>query len=167
MRIFNFLRINNSSTKTSKPLDSIDGLFQFDFENFDINDFESIPFISTQTIGVQSHLKFRLYPKERGLFDLLEIKEFSSGTIKNFTFVNLKPKRRDISKVKRLVNDLVSILGNDSTKAGEFKSDDSLDLKSDYWTGRSWMENKFNTPLTLAYESSKGITLVISKRIVS
>lgn len=164
MKLFDFLRFNKNSNGSAKSFHTISDLFQFNLDEINESEFTKKPVNTSQTVGVHTHLELSLFPKERGLFDKLEIKKLSSNKYENFIFTKLKLRRGDIPKVKLLVNDLVTLLGIDSTNAGKFKSDDILDLKSDYWTGRSWIENKFDTPIMLGFDSETGLTLVISRR---
>lgn len=72
-------------------------------------------------------------------FDVVEIRDFEGIPNKNILF---QPKQVKIKEIKMLVNDFAKICGVDHIGQGKFTSEDELEIKKGYWSGRSWTENQ-------------------------
>lgn len=129
----------------------------FDFFNVDLKNIPDDSFIEAETetnvVGetVQNFRK-TLGDKECGIFDTVEVK-IIGGKIKNVTFLSFHPESVKLENLKRLIDDLYLIHGQDSNGSGKFTSKDAQDYKDSeslVFFGRSWSDYpKYKYPVAV------------------
>lgn len=150
--------LNSSNLKTS-----IFDFFEIDLKNIPDNSFIANE-IENNKIGqtVQTFRKLLSY-KECGLFDTLEIKVIE-GIHKNIFFKTFNPDGISFKALKKLIDDLYLIHGNDIDNKGKFNNNDRKDyLDSEFYMlfGRSWTEVPKNKhPITISRDENE-LTLSI------
>ncbi|MDZ4203425.1 MAG: hypothetical protein U1C46_01285 [Bacteroidales bacterium] len=148
----------NYNSKTIKTLYDI---FTLDLENLPDDSFTKGETEKNESSDYLTNYRKNLNPKELGLFDSLEIKVFENSKGKNFIFGGYNFNTGDIYKVQQLIDNLFLINGTDDLNAGKFTKHDESDLKSDYWTGRMWCEEKYTTGVMIAFDSDTGLSMTI------
>jgi hypothetical protein len=142
----------------SKKKTSVLELLNEDLSNIDIN---SYTFIESEITDYGTEIKTYkkdLKLKELGLFISIEFILFPNGE-KNFTLKS-DIEKLERSKLKQLVNDLVSFYGYDSSDSGKIENDEIEKIISEkWWLGRTWYNSKPEVSIYL--HDSENLTLTI------
>lgn len=131
-----------TSTISNKPKRTIFDFFQIDLKNIPDDSF-IVGELEENTSGktVQNFRKSLNY-KECGLFDTIEVKVID-GTNKNVFLKSFNPDRINFDALKKLIDELYLIYGNDGDNKGKFNSKDKaeyLDTKFYLLFGRNWTD---------------------------
>ena len=164
MGLFNIFKSEKRSEEenvTPKTIKSLSDILTIDFKNSPDDSYTKGESEENESGDLLTNYRKNLNPKELGLFDSLEIKVFENKGNKNFVFKGYDFRKSDISKVKQLVDNLFLIYGEDGSDLGKFKTEDDSNLRSEYWTGRMWTDEKHETPLMVSYDSEVGLSLTI------
>ena len=99
---------------------------------------------------IQSYYKM-LPDKEYGIFDTMYIRLIGSSI--NVVFKSSRPSEVSIARMKRIINDLYSIYGNDSSNKGRYNDDDTAEYSDKHFYvlfGRDWMDYpRYPYPVTI------------------
>lgn len=119
----------------------------FDFFDIDVKNIPDESFVKAdgneniEGSGVEVYRK-NLSSKECGIFDVVEVFVTEEGS-KNVFFKSFDCMTIKISFLKKLINDLYLIYGEDSENKGRFNNQDVVDFNSkDFYMlfGRTWTE---------------------------
>jgi len=157
-----FGRADKPSTRTNeeiiapqeqnKPKRTIFDFFQIDLENIPDETFIKGE-VETNSSGdtVQNYRKVLNY-KECGIFDTIEIKIIGENG-KNVFFKSFQPDSIKKDALRKLIDDLYLIHGNDSSDKGRFINKDIEDYNDREFNmlfGRRWMDSsKYKNPVTI------------------
>lgn len=129
----------------------------FDFFEIDLKNVPDETFVKaeveTNSSGetVENYRKTLDY-KECGIFDTVEVKVIA-GECKNAFLKSFEPEKVKIDDLKKLIDDLYLIHGNDSLNKGKFTNKDIEDYHSnDFFMlfGRSWSDfPKYKFPVSV------------------
>jgi hypothetical protein len=129
----------------------------FDFFQIDIKNIPDESFIAgeieenTSGQSVQNFRKTLSY-KECGIFDTIEVKVIG-GENKNVFLKSFNPDSLNFDNLKKLIDDLYLIHGNDSSDKGKFTNKDKEDYRdSNFYMlfGRSWTDYpKYKYPVSI------------------
>ncbi|ALU74315.1 hypothetical protein [Tenacibaculum piscium] len=159
MGIFSFL---TSSSKTENKVESIFELFEMDFDSVPDSNFKKEGTeINASGDEIEDYVT-RFSVKELGLFNKLTIKVFKNGC-KNFLFSSDNFNKNDFNNLKKLVDNLFSYYGLDSSKGGKFSNNDKQELLEGFWIGRSYTDEKHEPNLMISYDDEDGLGLTIWK----
>jgi hypothetical protein len=145
-------------SNSSNPKRTIFDFFQIDLKN--IPDDSFIEGETEENTSGQSVQKFRktLTYKECGIFDTVEVIVID-GTNKNVFFKSFNPDRINFDSLKRLIDELYLIHGNDFDNKGKFNSKDKKEyLDTDFYLlfGRNWTSfPKYKYPLSISRDDEE------------
>ena len=135
----------------------------FDFFEIDLKNIPDETFIKaeveTNTSGqtVENYRKTLDY-KECGIFDTIEVKVIDGGN-KNAFLKSFEPKKVKMDYLKKLIDELYLIHGNDSADKGKFTNSDIEDYRSNEFYmlfGRSWTEfPKYKFPVSVGRDEDE------------
>ena len=96
--------------------------------------------------------------KECGLFDTIEVKVID-GTNKNVFFKSFNPDRINLDTLKKLIDELYLIHGNDGDNKGKFNSKDKTDFfDTEFYMlfGRNWTDYpKYKYPVSVSRDEDE------------
>jgi hypothetical protein len=96
--------------------------------------------------------------KECGLFDTIEVKVID-GTNKNVFLKSFNPDRINFDALKKLIDELYLIHGNDEDNKGKFNSKDKADyLDTEFYMlfGRMWFDStKYKYPVYVSRDEDE------------
>lgn len=145
-------------TNSNNPKRTIFDFFQIDLKNIPDDSFIAGE-VEENTSGqtVQNFRKSLNY-KECGLFDTIEVKVID-GTNKNVFFKSFNPDRINLDTLKKLIDELYLIHGNDGDNKGKFNSKDKTDFfdKEFYMLfGRNWTDYpKYKYPVSVSRDEDE------------
>lgn len=138
---------------TTKVKRTIFDFFQIDLQNIPDDSFIKAE-VETNSSGdtIENYRKSLSY-KECGIFDTIEVKVIGQEKSKNVFLKSFQPDKIKMENVKKLIDDLYLIFGNDSTGKGKFTSKDIEDYNSPNFYqlfGRSWTSYpKYKFPVSI------------------
>lgn len=147
-----------TSTNSNNPKRTIFDFFQIDLKNIPDDSFIAGE-VEENTSG-QSVQNFRksLNYKECGLFDTIEVKVID-GTNKNVFLKSFNPDRINFDALKKLIDELYLIHGNDGDNKGKFNNKDKADyLDTEFYMlfGRNWTDYpKYKYPVTVSRDEDE------------
>jgi hypothetical protein len=136
----------------------------FDFFQLDIKNMPDDSFIAAETEINTSGEKienFRktLNYKECGIFDTVEIKVIGEERNKNVFLKSFQPQTVKMDTIKRLIDDLYLLHGNDCHNKGKFTNKDIADYNSaEFYMlfGRTWSEYpKYKFPVAVGRDEDQ------------
>ena len=145
-------------TNSNNPKRTIFDFFQIDLKNIPDDSFIAGE-VEENTSGqtVQNFRKSLNY-KECGLFDTIEVKVID-GTNKNVFFKSFNPDRINLDALKKLIDELYLIHGNDGDNKGKFNNKDKADyLDTEFYMlfGRNWTDYpKYKYPVTVSRDEDE------------
>lgn len=93
------------------------------------------------------------------IFDTVEIKRLRQ---KRFQLIFAKhSSKMDIVSLKRLVNNLHQVYGEDEYGKSRFSLNDFFDFANGYQIQRDWFSEEFESPTRLTYSKAEGFHLLI------
>jgi hypothetical protein len=144
--------------KENNPKKTIFDFFQIDLKNIPNDSFIAAE-VEENTMGqtVQNFRKSLNY-KECGLFDTIEVKVID-GTNKNVFLKSFNPDRINFDALKKLIDELYLIHGNDEDNKGKFNSKDKADyLDTEFYMlfGRMWFDStKYKYPVHVSRDEDE------------
>jgi hypothetical protein len=144
--------------KENNPKKTIFDFFQIDLKNIPNDSFIAAE-VEENTMGqtVQNFRKSLNY-KECGLFDTIEVKVID-GTNKNVFLKSFNPDRINFDALKKLIDELYLIHGNDEDNKGKFNSKDKADyLDTEFYMlfGRKWFDStKYKYPVHVSRDEDE------------
>ena len=144
--------------KENNPKKTIFDFFQIDLKNIPNDSFIAAE-VEENTMGqtVQNFRKSLNY-KECGLFDTIEVKVID-GTNKNVFLKSFNPDRINFDALKKLIDELYLIHGNDEDNKGKFNSKDKADyLDTEFYMlfGRMWFDStKYKYPVYVSRDEDE------------
>lgn len=154
---------NNFTTEQEQPTSNNPKRTIFDFFEIDLRNTPDESFIAgeiEENVSGQPVQNFRktLDYKECGIFDTIEVKVID-GTNKNVFFKSFNPERINFESLKRLIDDLYLIHGNDGNNKGKFNNKD----RTDYFDavlyilfGRDWTDYpKYKYPVSVSRDDEE------------
>lgn len=145
-------------TNSNIPKRTIFDFFQIDLKNIPDDSFIAGE-VEENTSGqtVQNFRKSLNY-KECGLFDTIEVKVID-GTNKNVFFKSFNPDRINLDALKKLIDELYLIHGNDGDNKGKFNSKDKTDFfDTEFYMlfGRNWTDYpKYKYPVSVSRDEDE------------
>ena len=136
----------------------------FDFFHLDIRNIPDDSFVEaeveTNTSGEKvANYRKTLDYKECVTFDTVEVKVIGEKVSKNVFLKSFQPDTVKVDNLKKLIDDLYLIHGNDSMDKGKFTSKDIEEYRSsDFFMlfGRSWSDYpKYKFPVTVGRDEDE------------
>lgn len=137
MGIFDFFRQKPTIKQASEVLDPV-----FNLLSIDLKSMPDSSFILIEVDIEQGQTKSKKYQKELsvnelGLFESIQIIEFSDGS-KNYIIEGTSFNERDIPNLTNLIKQLFYIYGVDDYNRGAISKEELHDIENDNWDGRYW-----------------------------
>ena len=101
-----------------------------------------------------------LTTKVYDIFDTMEIIRVENSTAKNMTLSTVNIKSVRIDKLKTLIDTIFLLYGEDSFLKGKLSHSDIEDLKSEYWGGRMWTDEKYKYPVVILRDDN-GLSMTV------
>ncbi len=144
------------SSKPQRPRVTVLNVIDIDLSIFPDETFEVLPEeINEGGTKIFKSIGYFSEHELLNLFSTLTIITFENTTGKNYVFGCDFDDEFKISAMKKLVNEIAEIYGNDDTGLGKFTSQDTEDIENDMWSGRLWCDDKFPVPCSLSYYSEE------------
>lgn len=107
----------------------------------------------------EEHFIIKQGKNKSSMFDAIEIKKTKR---KKFQLVLTKQSSNtDIVSLKRLINNLHKVYGEDQYGKSRFSLNDFFDFANAYPIQRDWFSEEFENPAMLTYSKEKGVKLMI------
>jgi hypothetical protein len=160
-----FRKVDNNENTSEKTQTNMNNPKRtiFDFFQIDLKKIPNDSFIAGKVevnASGQTVHNFRksLNHIECGLFDTIEVKVID-GTNKNVFFKSFNPDRINLDALKKLIDELYIIHGNDRDNKGKFNSKDKADFfDSEFYMlfGRNWMDYpKYEYPVSVSRDENE------------
>ena len=145
-------------TNSNNPKRTIFDFFQIDLKNIPDDSFIAGELEENTSGQTVQNFRKSLNYKECGLFDTIEVKVID-GTNKNVFFKSFNPDRINLDALKKLIDELYLIHGNDGDNKGKFNSKDKTDFfdKEFYMLfDRNWTDYpKYKYPVSVSRDEDE------------
>lgn len=159
--IFNKSNGEFSDPKTESILKSVPGLFNMDILNIDYDIFTGgNRELNSEGVEIKTYRRILNY-KECELFDTVEVIYFTPTT-HNIIFKNSN-WNRNIRPLRKLIDNLYLLLGDDIELRGRFNNDDEECLiNKKVWMGRMWNEPWYAYLTVDEFDNTNNVSLHLS-----
>lgn len=107
----------------------------------------------------EEHFIIKQNKNKSMMFDAIEIKKSTQNKL--HLILTKQSSNTDIVSLKRLVNNLHKIYGEDEFGQSRFSLNDFFDYANGYPIQHDWFSEEFENPTILTYSKEKGVRLLI------
>jgi len=147
-----------NTTQELKTKRSIFDFFEIDLKTIPDGSFIEAEVETNESGQTVQNFRKTISYKECGIFDTIEVKVID-GNNKNVFLKSFNPSRIKIDNLKKLIDDLYLIHGNDSEDKGKFTNKDLEDYRdTEFYMlfGRSWTDYpKYKYPVAVSRDEDE------------
>ncbi|MCD4747536.1 MAG: hypothetical protein K8R58_14670 [Bacteroidales bacterium] len=149
---------NQNTTQEVKVKRSIFDFFEIDFKTIPDDSFIEAEVETNESGKTVQNFRKTISYKECGIFDTIEVKVID-GSNKNVFLKTFNPSRVKFDNLKKLIDELYLIHGNDSDDKGKFTNKDLEDYNdTEFYMlfGRSWSDySKYKYPVVVGRDEDE------------